>query len=63
MVGYVDSIESPRIVDNNQQYKFFKFYINNGNGRRVQVVCWNDDIENIIDHIMPNYVSICTFLY
>jgi len=38
VIGYIDRIESPRIVDNKQQYKFFKFYLNNGNGRKIQVV-------------------------
>lgn len=58
IIGYVDGIESPRLVGNKQQYKFFKFYLNNGNGRRVQVVAWNDDIDLIEHHILSNYVSI-----
>lgn len=61
IIGYVDGIESPRYVGNKQQYKFFKFYMNNGKGKRIQVVAWNDDIDYIQHHIMVNHVS--TFYY
>jgi len=56
IVGYVDGIESPRIVGNKQQYKAFKFYLNNGNGKKIQIVAWNNDMDNIIHHIIPNHV-------
>ncbi|XP_070171020.1 uncharacterized protein [Polyergus mexicanus] len=39
--------ESPRLVGNKQQYKFFKFYLNNNNGKTVQVVVWNEDIDHV----------------
>lgn len=52
IIGCIDGIESPRIVGNKQVYKVLKFYLNNGNGRRIQVVAWNDDIENIIKGIL-----------
>jgi len=58
VIGYIDGIESPRIVGNKQQYKFFKFYLNNGDGRKIQMVAWNDDIDYILPLIMPNYVNI-----
>jgi len=58
IIGYVDAIESPRRLGTKMQYKFFKFYLNNGNGKRVQIVAWNDDVEIIEPHIMVNYVSI-----
>jgi len=51
IIGYVDGIDSSRYVGNNNQYKIFKFYINNGSGRRVQIVAWNDDIENV-EHLI-----------
>lgn len=51
-------MESPRIVGNNQQYRFFKFYLNNGKGKRVQVVAWNEDIDNVAPFILPNCVSV-----
>jgi len=57
VIGYIDGIESPRIVGNKQQYKFFKFYLNNGNGRKIQIVAWNDDIDYILPLIMPNHVN------
>lgn len=53
----MDGIESPKLVGDKQQYKFFKFYINNGTGRRVQVVAWNENISKIENQIMANYVS------
>lgn len=56
IVGYVDGLEAPRCVGATQQYKFFKFYLNNGSGKRVQVVVWNEDIERIESHIKSNYV-------
>ncbi|XP_011858676.1 PREDICTED: uncharacterized protein LOC105556203 isoform X2 [Vollenhovia emeryi] len=56
VIGYVDGIESPRIVGTNKQYKFFKFYLNNGNGRKIQVVAWNEVIDDIIHHILPNFI-------
>lgn len=58
VIGYIDGIESPRIVGNKQQYKVFKFYLNNAKGKRLQVVAWNNDIDNILHHIMPNHVNI-----
>jgi len=58
VIGYIDGIESPRIVGNKLQYKFFKFYLNNGDGRKVQIVAWNDDIDHILPLIIPNHVNI-----
>lgn len=58
IIGYIDGMESPRIVGNKQQYKVFKFFLNNGNGKRVQVIAWNEEIEKIIHHIVPNHVNI-----
>ncbi|XP_036141279.1 uncharacterized protein LOC118645060 [Monomorium pharaonis] len=49
-------MESPRIVGNNQQYKIFKFFLNNGSGRRIQIVVWNDDIDKIRHHINLNNI-------
>jgi len=46
-----------------RQYKFFKFFLNNGKEKRVQVVAWNDDIDPILHQILPNYVNIFIFLY
>lgn len=57
MIDYVDGIESPRYVGTNQQYKIFKFFLNNGNGRPIQILAWNDDIDNIEHKIKTNYVS------
>lgn len=48
---------SSRYVGNNNQYKIFKFYINNGSGRCVQVIAWNDEIDNIEPLIKTNFVS------
>ncbi|XP_025265607.1 uncharacterized protein LOC112638324 [Camponotus floridanus] len=56
IVGYVDNIESPRCVGSQQQYKFFKFYLNNGKGKRVQIVAWNDDIDFVEHHIKVNTI-------
>ncbi|XP_039311975.1 uncharacterized protein LOC120359231 [Solenopsis invicta] len=56
IVGYVDGIEAPRYVGSNQQYKFFKFYLNNGSGRRVQIVVWNEEINRIEPHIRSNHI-------
>ncbi|XP_029171953.1 uncharacterized protein LOC114941216 isoform X1 [Nylanderia fulva] len=39
-----------------KQYKVFKFYINNGEGRRVQVVVWNDDITPVEPHVKLNHI-------
>ncbi|KAL0128623.1 hypothetical protein PUN28_003776 [Cardiocondyla obscurior] len=35
IIGFVDGIDSPKIVGSNQQFKIFKFYISNGMGRRI----------------------------
>ncbi|KAL0128609.1 hypothetical protein PUN28_003763 [Cardiocondyla obscurior] len=56
IIGFIDGMESSRIVGNNQQYKLFKFYLNNESGRRVQVVAWNDEIDRILVHVRPNYI-------
>lgn len=62
IIGYVDGIESPRLVGDDQQYKFYKFYLNNNKGKRVQVVAWNDDIQNVEHLIMSNHVSIYIYV-
>lgn len=58
----MDGIESPRYVGTKQQYKFFKFYLNNGNGKRIQIVSWNDDIDYIQPHIIVNVSIFIIFL-
>ncbi|KAL0128616.1 hypothetical protein PUN28_003770 [Cardiocondyla obscurior] len=64
IIGYVDEIESPKIVGNNQQYKIFKFFFNNGKGRKIQVLAWNDDIDIVMKHIQPNnYGTSCIYCY
>ncbi|KAL0116342.1 hypothetical protein PUN28_009736 [Cardiocondyla obscurior] len=57
IIGFVDGIESPKIVGHNQQSKVFKFFLNNGNGKGIQVVCWNDEISRICDYILPNCIN------
>lgn len=32
--------------------------MNNGNGRRIQIIAWNDDIDNIESVIQTNCVSV-----
>ncbi|CAL1674778.1 unnamed protein product [Lasius platythorax] len=56
VVGFVDGIEASKYVGEKQQYKVFKFYINNGQGRRVQVIAWNDDIEPVEPHVKLNHI-------
>ncbi|XP_071577714.1 uncharacterized protein [Temnothorax nylanderi] len=56
VIGYIDSIEAPRSVGDQKQYRFFKFYINNGSGRRIQVVAWNDEVERIEQQITTNII-------
>lgn len=58
IIGYIDGIESPRIVGNKQQYQVLKFYLNNGSGRKIQVIAWNEDIDDILHHLQPNHVNI-----
>lgn len=62
IIGYVDGIESTRLVGDNQQYKFFKFYLNNNKGRRIQIVAWNDDIKKIEGHVLSNHVNILIYI-
>lgn len=62
IIGYIDGIESPRIVGDKQQYKVFKFFLNNDNGRRVQILSWNDEIQRILPYVNPNHVNILVFL-
>lgn len=59
----MDGIEAPRFVGNNQQYKFFKFYLNNGKGKRIQVVAWNEFVKKVDLHIQSNNVSYIIFLF
>jgi len=53
----VDGIEAPRLIGNNKQYNFFKFYLNNGNGKRIQIVAWNENVDIVEKYIQSNYVS------
>ncbi|XP_071581147.1 uncharacterized protein [Temnothorax nylanderi] len=56
IIGYVDGIEAPRLVGTNQQYKYFKFFLNNGSNKRVQVVAWNENIEIVEEYIQANNI-------
>ena len=48
----------PSVGDKNQSNIFYKFYLNNGKGRRIQVVMLENDIHHFEHHIMLNHVSI-----
>jgi len=63
IIGYIEGIESTRYIGSKQQYKFFKFLLNNSNGRYVQVVAWNDEIDNVEHHILSNCVNIYFYFY
>lgn len=63
IIGFVDGIEAPRLVGNNNQYKFFKFYLNNGNGKRIQIVAWNENVDIVEKYIQSNYVSYLISFY
>ncbi|XP_024871168.1 uncharacterized protein LOC112454160 [Temnothorax curvispinosus] len=57
VVGYVDGIDAPRYVGDKSQYKIFKFYLNNGSGKRVQIVqTWNDDVDVVEQYIISNQI-------
>lgn len=58
IIGYVDGIEVPRCVGENNQFKIFKFCINNGDGKRVQIVAWNEEIDRIEQNVKSNFVSV-----
>jgi len=61
VIDYIDGIEAPRCVGSNQQYKFFKFYLNNGNSKRIQIVAWNEYVDKVEKHIQSNNVSYIIF--
>lgn len=61
VIGYEDNIESPRIVSNNQQYKVFKFYLNNGTVESVSKLLLGTMKLKRFYRIMPNYVNIYIF--
>ncbi|XP_025997520.2 uncharacterized protein LOC113005834 [Solenopsis invicta] len=56
IIGYVDGIDAPRYVGDKRQYKVLKLFLNNGSGKRVQVITWNDKIDRIESHIKFNCV-------
>ncbi|XP_024871876.1 uncharacterized protein LOC112454612 [Temnothorax curvispinosus] len=56
IIGFVDGIEAPRYVGDKQQYKIFKFFLNNGNGKRIQIMTWNDEVDKVEPHIKLNYI-------
>ncbi|KAH0563780.1 hypothetical protein KQX54_006360 [Cotesia glomerata] len=54
LIGFVDAIESERRYPGK---RVFKFILNNGDGLRVQVNCWGDEIkrskkEVLMDHVI-----------
>ncbi|KAL6418578.1 hypothetical protein ACFW04_011996 [Cataglyphis niger] len=54
-------LTSIKVLDNIQIFDstvniVFKFYINNGNGKRIQIIVWNDDIKNVKPNIKLNYI-------
>ena len=57
MLMECNGIEAPRLVGTNQQYKYFKFFLNNGSNKRIQIVAWNENIEIVEQCIQANYVS------
>jgi len=50
-------MESPHVLGD-KQYRFFKFFSSNGNGKRVQVIAWNGIIDRVEHHVKLNFVSI-----
>lgn len=63
IIGYIDGIEAPRVVRQNQKYNFFKFYLNNGKGKRVQIVAWNDDVKMKVQIHQSNNVNIAFYFF
>lgn len=55
IVGYVDEIEGVIIVGPELK-KVFKFFLNNGQGNRIQVKVWQNEIERVIPIIKLNHV-------
>lgn len=56
VIGFIDKMDPPRIVGDQQQYNVFQFSLNNDNGKRVQVISWNDEIKRVLPHVKLNHI-------
>ncbi|XP_057339461.1 uncharacterized protein LOC130676966 [Microplitis mediator] len=50
LIGYVDGIEAAKSVGQNSE--IFKFTLNNGDGMRMQIVAWNDEISRVAKEVV-----------
>lgn len=57
LIGFVDEILPSRMVGNNKKFTLFKFYLNNGQNSRMEVLCWNELAELFEKNIHRNQVS------
>ncbi|XP_071642074.1 uncharacterized protein [Temnothorax longispinosus] len=56
IVGFIDEIDGPKLLDKAQNYQLLKFIVNNNSRHRIQVVVQNKEIERIKHHIKPNII-------
>ncbi|KAL0098825.1 hypothetical protein PUN28_020770 [Cardiocondyla obscurior] len=59
IIEFINGMESPRIVGNNQQYKILKFFFNNGTGRSprpLKVIAFNN--ETNFELLIRNHTQI-----
>lgn len=52
IIGYVEEIELENVKNVNE----FNFVLNNGNGRRVQIVAWIDFQKKVKNHVKKNNI-------
>ncbi|XP_043287938.1 uncharacterized protein [Venturia canescens] len=56
VIGFIDACESPKTVGSTKKYKIMKFVINNGAGRRIQCLAWEDNVKKVVDVIGINKI-------
>lgn len=58
IVAQIDEIENPRTFGTGQDTKKRQhIFVNNNNGRRIQVTLWNETIEKFKSNLQLGYVS------
>lgn len=60
MIGYIDEITDVSVVGLERK-KLLKFFINNGDGNRLQIKIWESQIDRILPNIKCNQVSFYLF--
>ena len=56
--GWVDVLESPKLVGPDQKCNMIKFVLNNNSEKRIQCLAWQGEVERVKNIIASDQVCI-----